>query len=204
MGCMLSEGSSMQQPRATWQARQTEQAAYKRSLLAPSCLKQQPLQLHGGPDFSFMLQQLQLRLPLALSWCSTAPLLFRKATTSLCLWRTASMMGVPLYLRPGKQPINNHSCIKQRCLAAPAAWDMAGAAQQLAGVFLAEGRQAVLFVNATCAASSPGGAPPASWGSHRNSPQEGVTALGLLLQAVLLCSTPSMCPCHEQPAGNCH
>ena len=47
-----------------------------------------------------MLQQLRLRLrlPLALSWCSTAPLRFRKATTSLCLWRTASMMGVPLYL----------------------------------------------------------------------------------------------------------
>lgn len=106
LGC-IPEGSSMQQPMAAWQLRQTEQTVYKRSLLAPSCMKRHPLRRHGGPDCSLMMQPLQLRLPLALSWCSTAPLLFRKATTSLCLWRTASMMGVPLYLGAGKQPINN-------------------------------------------------------------------------------------------------
>ena len=94
---------------------------YKRSLLARGCLKQHQLRLHGGPGCSSVLLQLQQRLPLALSWCSTAPLRFRKATTSLCLWRTASMMGVPLYLGAANQPINNDARVKQHCLAAPAA-----------------------------------------------------------------------------------
>ena len=49
LGC-IPEGDSMQQPMAAWQLRQTEQAVYRRSLLAPSCLKQHQLQLHEGSD----------------------------------------------------------------------------------------------------------------------------------------------------------